>query len=158
MAQELCHHTPDFFHGRTVAEIRADEVVQAPPEPRRARYRRTRVVRATFPPEYKGGAEGSEGTFTLRRIEYSDHPLSEEYALKRPEDVLEVWEILNNQTSDGSHGVVVRRSNPRTRRRGWYGLDGHCEAGYERLGHAVWDLACNGGLSWASSTGWLRRP
>lgn len=155
---DRCLHTPDFFHGLTAAEIEAELAAQAPPEPRRPRYRRTREVRAVFSPEYRGVAEGSEDRFTLRRIEYTDHPLSERYDLDRPEDVAEVWEILNNRDPDSSHGVVVRRTNRRGRRCEWAGLDGDCEVGYERLSYAVWDLACNGGLSWPSSTGWVRPP
>ncbi|UGB27561.1 hypothetical protein LPC10_08360 [Methylorubrum sp. B1-46] len=152
MAQEPCLHTPDIFHGRTVAEIRADADA-------RPRYRRLRWVHAVFPPEYKGVAEGSEDRLQLRRIAFEDHPLSERYDLDDLGEVLEVWEILARASPEFSHGVVLRTPpNLRVYGNRWVALDGHCHVSYGRIGWAVWDLACNGGVSYPSSTGWIRPP
>lgn len=146
---EPCVNTPDLFHGRTRTQTAA---LHPPP----LKYKAVRRVNSRIPPLYARDAEDTDATYTIRRIEYVDNPLSERVTPEAPETILEVWEILHYCDPDRCQGVLLKRRNPNTGRIMWCAWDGVCEQGDESLGYLLWEIAYHSCLSWRSSTGWRK--
>lgn len=148
---EPCTLTPDLFHGRTRAETAA---LHPPP----LRYTAVRKVNALIPRDewQYAGCQERKLPFLLRRIEYTDNPLSMNLTFKNPEQVTEVWEILAERDLDRCLNVLLKRRIPTLDHPMWCYWDGICWQQERQLGYAVWEamVADQGGLS---ATGWRKR-
>lgn len=147
---EPCTRTPDLFHGRTRTETAA---LHPPP----LRYTAVRTVYALIPDaewQYVGGQQ-RKLPLVLRRIEYSDNPLSLCVTPKRPEQIEEVWEILHPNDPDRSYNVLLKRRIPTLGYPLWCYWDGAYEQQERRIGDAVWE-AMNDQQVDRSSTGWRK--
>lgn len=147
---EPCFLTPDMFHGRTRTETAA---LHPPP----LRYTAVRRVNALVPPNYRqyAGCRGNKLPLTLRRIAYTDNPLSTRVTPEDPQQIKEVWEILRTGDPDRCSGVLLKRRLPALDHPLWCYWDGFYEQQERQLGHAVWEAMfaqqCD-----RSSTGWRK--